>query len=243
MSNFKSALITGASSGIGAAIAIELARNNYQVALLGRRAHELQAVSEHINETGGLSVFFECDVSDQDSTKVITAKILSDFGSIDALICNAGINNDRNSIIDSDLESWKQIIDINFFGSLNMIRNVLPHMINQKRGTIIQICSLCGKRPSARAGSGYSVSKSAQSSLGICIGREVNNYGIRSSTIYPGEVNTELVRKVKTNYSKEKLNSILQPQDIATAVKFILSLPDRVNIAEMIIKPSSVDYA
>ncbi len=109
------------------------------------------------------------------------------------MICNAGTNVRNRSLESLDPADWDKMIATNLTGSFNLVHHVLPSMRERRNGLVIQICSISGIRASTLGGAGYSASKFGQSALGICLGREEGAHGIRSSVIYPGEVNTPIL--------------------------------------------------
>jgi NADP-dependent 3-hydroxy acid dehydrogenase YdfG len=169
-------------------------------------------------------------------------RVLDAFGKIDILICNAGTNVKNRSIESLDPDDWDRMIAINLTGAYNLVHAVLPSMRARGDGLVVQICSVSGKRASVLGGIGYSASKFGQSALGICLGREEGARGIRSTVIYPGEVNTPILDARPVPVGTERRESILQPADIAAAVKFLVELHPRAHVPELIIKPTVDDY-
>src|SRR6202044_3588442 len=141
-----------------------------------------------------------------------------------------------------DPTDWDRMIATNLTGSYNLVHSVLPSMRQKKNGLIIQICSVSGLRASTLGGAGYSASKFGQSALGICLGREEGPRGIRSSVIYPGEVNTPILDARPIPVGADRRSVILQPAEIAAAGKFLVELPPRAHVPELVIKPTVDDF-
>ncbi len=178
-----------------------------------------------------------CDVADRDQVKSMVDSVLTAFGAIDVLVCNAGTNVRNRSLEALDPADWDKMIATNLTGAFNLVHFVLPSMRKQGSGLVIQIDSISGKRSSVLGGAGYSASKFGQAALGVCLGREEGDKGIRSTVIYPGEVNTPILDARPVPVGQERRDVILQPDDIAAAVRFLVELHPRASVPELIIKP------
>ncbi|MFM1801308.1 MAG: hypothetical protein RJA81_660 [Planctomycetota bacterium] len=237
------AIITGAGTGIGQATAKRLAKDGFTVALLGRRSDVLEVTAAEILADGGKAVVVPCDVANRDSVAEAMRVLESQFTRFDVLVCNAGTNLPRRTLTELTPEDWDKLIDVNLTGAFNIVRAILPHMRKAKHGTVVQICSISGKRASTLGGIGYSAAKFGQSAMGICLAREERENGIRSTIIYPGEVNTPILEQRPQPVPDYRRPLILQPEDVAAAVGFVVSLPARANVLELLIKPTVDDYA
>jgi NADP-dependent 3-hydroxy acid dehydrogenase YdfG len=238
----QTALITGAGSGIGRSIAATLAGLGLRVALVGRDREKLERTRAVLAQ-GRDSVFLTaCDISDRSAVEACVERVLAAFGSIDVLVCNAGINVKNRSLKSLDASDWDQMIATNLTGSFNLVHFVLPSMRLRRNGLVIQICSVAGLRASTLGGAGYSAAKFGQSALGICLGREEGAHGIRSSVIYPGEVDTPILEARPVPVGPERRAVILQPEDIAAAVQFLVELNPRAHVPELVIKPTVDDF-
>jgi NADP-dependent 3-hydroxy acid dehydrogenase YdfG len=167
---------------------------------------------------------------------------LTAFDTIDVLVCNAGTNVKNRSLDSLEPPDWDRMIATNLTGAFNLVHHVLPSMRQRQNGLVIQICSVSGLRASTLGGAGYSASKFGQSALGICLGREEGARGIRSSVIYPGEVDTPILDARPIPVGPERRAVILQPEDIAAAVRFLVELHPRAHIPELVIKPTVDDF-
>ena len=139
------------------------------------------------------AVVATCDIADRCAVEAAVASVKAAFDTIDVLVCNAGTNVRNRSLEALDPGDWDRMIATNLTGSFNVLYYVLPMMRKQQNGLVIQICSISGMRASTLGGAGYSASKFGQAALGICVGREEGSRGIRSSVIYPGEVETPIL--------------------------------------------------
>jgi NADP-dependent 3-hydroxy acid dehydrogenase YdfG len=184
-----------------------------------------------------------CDITDRFAVRAVIDQINTAFETIDVLICNAGTNVRNRSLESLDPADWDEMIATNLTGAFNLVHHVLPSMRQRHNGLVIQICSVSGVRASTLGGAGYSASKFGQSALGICLGREEGAHGIRSSVIYPGEVNTPILDARPVPVGAERRTVILQPEDVAAAVKFLVELHPRAHVPELVIKPTVDDFA
>jgi NAD(P)-dependent dehydrogenase (short-subunit alcohol dehydrogenase family) len=248
------ALVTGAGSGIGQATAIGLAKIGLQVALVGRGPEKLEKTKALVGREDTLVE--PCDVADRAGVDAMARRVLSGFGgSIDVLVCNAGTNVRDRSLEKLSPDDWDKMIHTNLTGAFNLVHAFLPAMRKKGGGLIVQVCSIAGLRASLLGGAGaglrasllggagYSASKFGQAALGIGIGREEGPRGIRSSVIYPGEVNTPILDARPVPVPQERKDAILQPEDVASAVCFLVELHPRANIPELVIKPTVDDWA
>jgi len=235
------ALVTGAGSGIGRSTAVELAKLGLRVALVGRDAEKLEGTRKLVGAEGTLVE--PCDVADRAGVAAMASRVLEAFGgSIDVLVCNAGTNVRDRSLEKLSLDDWDRMIDTNLTGAFHLVHAFLPAMRAKGSGLIVQVCSIAGLRASLLGGAGYSASKFGQAALGIGIGREEGPRGIRSSVIYPGEVNTPILDARPVPVPQQRKDAILQPEDVAAAIGFLVQLPARAHIPELVIKPTVDDW-
>jgi NADP-dependent 3-hydroxy acid dehydrogenase YdfG len=159
------------------------------------------------------------------------------------LVNSAGVNVLRRSLAELSLEDWDAMLQVNASGAFYCLRAALPEMRQRRDGLIVNISSIAGIRSSLLGGIGYTASKFAMSAMGITAAREESKYGIRVTNIYPGEVDTPILEKRPTPVSDEHRARILQPDDVAAAVVMIACLPPRAHVSELVIKPTSQDFA
>jgi NADP-dependent 3-hydroxy acid dehydrogenase YdfG len=238
----KTALVTGGGTGIGLGIAIGLAQEGCRVAIAGRREDKLKVAAA--TYTGQPPLLMRAaDVGDLKSVEQLFRWADAELGPIDILVNSAGVNVLRRSMADLSPEDWDYMLRVNVSGAFYCMRAVLPQMRARHDGLIVNISSVAGKRSSLLGGVGYSASKFAMTALGITAAREESAHGIRISNVYPGEVNTPILDQRPTPVSAEHKAQILQPSDVAEAVVMIACLPPRAHVSELIIKPTSQDYA
>lgn len=224
----KNALITGAGKGIGRAIAIALAKEGVNVALLARTTSQLDEVAAEAKSHGVQAAVVTADVTDINSVNEAVRQATSGLGAIDILINNAGTAK-FGKFLELDPADWEQIIKVNLMGVYYVTRAVLPAMIERQTGDIINISSTAGQR-GAPVTSAYSASKFALVGLSESLMQEVRKHNIRVSTLTPSTVATELAIDLKlTDGNPDK---VMQPEDFAELIVAQLKLNRRVFIKE-----------
>jgi len=232
----KVALITGGGTGVGAAIAHTFAAAGAQVIIIGRRQEKLEATRATIM-VGKPVRALAVDVADRAQVAALIEAINRDFGQIDIVVNNAGVNIRARRLDEIKPEAWDYLMEVNTTGVFNLIHAVLPQMRARRDGLLITISSLSGIRPSTLAGVAYSASKHAANALMQVIALEEKDNGIRATVIAPGEINTPILDDRPVKVSDEHKARILQPEDVAAAALFVAGLPARVHVPELLIKP------
>jgi len=233
----KVAVVTGASSGIGAATSLLLANNGYRVLAAARRIDRLQELaSRHENIEAHV-----LDVTDQSSVNSFMQAIAGI--EIDVLVNNAGGAFDSSSVLDSDPEIWKKSFDVNVVGALRITKEIAPSMIKANKGHIVVLTSTAGHVAYENGGS-YVAAKFAERSLANTLRLELNGTPIRISEIAPGMVKTEEFAVVRNAGDKDKAAKVyegvehpLTAEDIAESIYWTVNLPAHVNIDSMVIRP------
>ncbi|MGV3508102.1 MAG: 3-ketoacyl-ACP reductase [Sphingobacteriaceae bacterium] len=224
----KNALITGAGKGIGKALAIALAKEGVNVALLARTASDLQAVADEVENEGVKAIIAVADVSDIKSVNTAVESAEASLGSIDILINNAGIAA-FGTFMELSPEEWEKILKVNLFGPYYTTRAVLPSMIERKTGDIVNISSTAGLKGAAQT-SAYSASKFGLIGLSESLMQEVRKHNIRVTTLAPSTVATELAFDLKlTDGNPEK---VMQAEDFAELIVSQLKLNRRVFVKD-----------
>lgn len=238
----KIALVTGATSGIGRATARILAKNNYKIILCGRREDRLSELEKELSEFTEIHTL-SFDVRDKKAVFESINSLPSDFSKIDVLINNAGNAHGLDSIQNGDLDDWDAMIDINVKGLLYVSKAIIPRMIEQKSGHIINIGSTAGKEV-YQNGNVYCATKFAVDALNKGMRMDLNPYGIRVGAIHPGMVETEF-SQVRFKGDSDRAANVykglkpLKPEDIADIIHFVVSRPYHVNIADLIVMPTA----
>ena len=238
----KNILITGATSGIGLAAAKKLANSKNNLILCGRRLYKLNEISNKLSEiTNILPLCF--DVSDKKEVNKVLENLPGEFSAIDILINNAGNAYGLDTIQDGSLDDWDNMIDSNVKGLLYVSRVIMPKMIEQKSGHIINIGSLAGREVYEK-GNIYCATKHAVNAISKAMRIDLNKTGIKVSEINPGLVETGFsnVRFKGDSDRAEKVYrgyKALQADDIADIIEFIINRPNHVNIADILVLPQA----
>ena len=234
-------LITGGGSGIGLACAKLFLEAGATVSIAGRDRQKLDNSAKELRGGERLSCH-AADVSDPDQAKSMVRAVEKKFGKIDVLVNNAGTNIKDRTFRQLTPEVWQKLIRTNLDGAFYCIHAVFPGMLARKNGLIININSIAGKRATPLGGLAYAASKFGMTALGIGLGAEEKDSGIRVTNIYPGEVDTPILEFRPTPVTDEHRQRILQPEDIARGVLYVAAQPPHVSIPELIIKPVSQAY-
>ena len=218
-------VITGASTGIGAATARRPAEFGYRVVLAARSEDKLEQLAE---ELGGAdrALAVRCDVADWEDQQALVAAALDRFGRLDAYFANAGFGAKRG-FLEESVEHWKSMIDTNVLGAALSIRASLPHFRERNRGHMILTSSVAGRR--ALPGSLYSATKHAVTAMGEALRQEVSDTDIKVTLIEPGMVDTP--------FFESRPTGALEADDIARAVMFALTQPAHVDVNEVLVRP------
>jgi NADP-dependent 3-hydroxy acid dehydrogenase YdfG len=238
----KVVIITGATSGIGEATAKLLAKDGAIIVLAGRRQDRLDSVALEISKFGGNALAIQTDVSKLDSVESLVSTVIKNYDRIDVLFNNAGVML-LGPVLDADLTDWQRMIDTNLYGLIWCTHAVLPHMIRQKGGHIVQTSSVAGR--TANAGSAvYNLTKWGVNAFTEALRQELVEHKIRTTLIEPGLVATELRDHITHMETKNQINDWansvrqLQSEDIAGAVRYALVQPDHVDVNEILIRPT-----
>ena len=237
----KTALVTGATSGIGRATAIELAKKGYQIIATGRRQERLEELKDLITEVPVYTMAF--DVRDKVAIEEAFDALPQAWQQIEVLVNNAGNAHGLSPIQTGDVDDWDAMIDINVKGLLYVSRAALPYMLKHNKGHIINIGSIAGKEVYAN-GNVYCASKFAVDALTKAMRLDLVQEGIKVSEINPGLVETEF-SEVRFKGDKDKAATVyqgyqaLQAQDIAELISFMVTRPAHVNLAEVLILPAA----
>ena len=240
----KYAIITGASSGFGAAMARVLAEEGFGLILLARRVERLQALQEELTSIAPDILSYGLDVRDLTAVEQWSEQLPSSIQKNTALLVNnAGLAAGRNTLDEGSTSDWEQMIDTNLKGLLYVTKAVLPWMKDQQSGTIVNITSIAGKEAYPQ-GNVYCATKAAVDQLTKSMRMDLLPHGIRVSSIAPGAAETEfsLVRFKGDAAAAKSVYQGFQPlvaQDIAETLRFIVTRPPHVSIHDVVIMPSA----
>jgi NADP-dependent 3-hydroxy acid dehydrogenase YdfG len=218
-------LVTGGSSGIGAATARHAAREGYRVVLAARSEDKIAALAQELGTDRALAV--RCDVTDWEDQQRMVSSALEAFGQLDVVFANAGFGAPRG-FLESDVEHWRAMVLTNVYGAALTIRATLP-AVRGTRGHVLLTGSVAGRR--ALPGSLYSATKWAVTAMGEALRQEVDGSGIRVTLIEPGMVDTP--------FFDNRPRGALEADDVARAVMFAVSQPPHVDVNEILIRPTA----
>ena len=232
-------LITGATSGIGHATAIEFAKKNHNLVITGRREDRLAAIAADLMSTYHIDVTALCfDVRDREACERAIESIDGGTG-VDVLVNNAGLASGFDFVHEGDLEDWDRMIDTNIKGLLFMTRLISPKMVERKSGHIINVCSTAGHEVYPR-GQVYCATKHAVDALTKGFRLDLHSHGIRVSQVSPAHVEETEFARVRFHWDTEKAKIYedfqpLKSSDVAEAVYFIASRPPHVNVQDVLL--------
>lgn len=248
---YRIALITGASVGIGKAVAMALAGQNMQLVLVARRMERLQELAQQIGERRCHLV--ACDVTDQQAMRAELARLPEEFREIDVLVNNAGMALGLETADKSDWGQWQQMIDTNCTALAWMTRQLLPGMVERNRGHVINLGSIAGTYP-YRGGNVYGATKAFVEQFSLNLKADLLGTGVRVTNIEPGLVGGSEFSLVRFSGDAERAGAVYQgldpllPEDVAEAVAWALRQPAHVNINRIELMPvcqapARTDYA
>jgi NAD(P)-dependent dehydrogenase (short-subunit alcohol dehydrogenase family) len=231
----KTAVVTGAGSGVGRAVALDLARRGWEVALIGRSEAKLAETARMVPE--GIFFIQVCDIGGEDAVAEMGLRIERAFGGIEVLVNAAGTNTRRRSLEVLSNEDYHALFGANLHGAYYCVQAFLPGMRLRQSGTIINVISDAAKQASPKAGPAYSASKAGLVGLTQAINAEERGRGIRACAILPGDIDTPLLDKRPAPPDAEARARMLRPEDVAECVRFCIDLPPHAIVEELLIRP------
>lgn len=241
------ALVTGASSGIGAATAISLAAQGAAVGLAARRRDRLEALAERITKDGGRAQVRETDVTDEEQAKAMVDQTVEEFGRLDILVNNAGVML-LGPILDAPTEEWRRMVNLNVLGLLYCTHAALPHLLSaasedpRNVADVVNVSSVAGRV--ARLGSGvYNATKFGVVAFSESLRQEVTTRHVRVTIIEPGAVLTELATHLRPEILEQQARNfadveMLRSEDISDAVTYAVTRPRHVALNEILVRPT-----
>ena len=239
----KTALVTGASSGIGRSTALALAEAGASVALVARRAERLKDLAAQIEAGGGQALARAADVTDEQDASRAVQDAVDHFGRLDILVNAAGMTQ-TGKVENGDLADWRYVFELNFWAAFSTARAAIPALKANGGGDIVNISSTAGRRAVGATFGPYAASKFALTAFNESLRAEVTLAGIRVSIIEPGATATEIHEHIKDEKVREftrnhvEKDGAMQADDVAAAVVFVVSLPRHVNVSQLMIRPS-----
>jgi NADP-dependent 3-hydroxy acid dehydrogenase YdfG len=239
------ALVTGASSGIGAATASALATQGAAVALAARRGDRLEAVAAGIRGQGGTALVLECDITDQQQATGAVERTVTELGRLDSLVNNAGVML-LGPVAGAPASEWQQMVELNLLGLLYCAHAALPHLLHAAAGgprqvaDMVNISSVAGR--AARNGNGvYALTKHGVGAFSESLRQEMAKRYVRVSLVEPGATATELASHNRPEVLQSISNQFgqrMEAEDIADAITYIVTRPRHVAVNEMLIRPT-----
>jgi len=222
----RTALITGASSGIGRLLALRLAREGARVALVARRESELEALAAEVRDQSGEALVLPCDVADQTQATAAAQRAVDHFGAIGLLFNNAGYGGQR-TFLEWDVEDMERIMRVNYFGTLYFTKALLPQMVERKRGWMVFISSVTGRIASPEK-TAYAASKFAMTGFAEALSLEMENTGVHVLTVYPGVIRTPFhTPQMLADMPQKARESMIEPEGLVDAIFGALAKGDR----------------
>lgn len=243
----KVAIVTGASSGIGEATALELAEEGAKVALVARREERLKKLADKITARGGEAVCIVADISDLDKAQQAVHQTYDAFGRIDILVNSAGVMF-LSSIAEANIIDWQNMIQLDLLSLMAMSKTALSYMEGQSSGHIVNISSVMGRTIWGGRSSGYSAAKWGVGAFSEALRQESIQNNVRVTLIEPGAVDTELSHKITNPAVKEEVLGYvenveaLQSEDVASAILYAVIQPNRVNVNEILLRPLKQEF-
>jgi NADP-dependent 3-hydroxy acid dehydrogenase YdfG len=238
----KVAVVTGASSGIGEATVRALAAEGAAVVAGARRKERLDGLVEEVTQDGGRAVAVECDVTDEEQAHDLVHRAVEEYGRIDILVNNAGVM--LLSTVGKGLsDQWRQMFEVNVMGLLYATDAAIGHMKEQRSGHLVNISSVAGRKVTRDSSGVYAGTKHAVGAISEGLRQELLEDNIRVTIVEPGAVDTELPDHITDEDARESLSGLLklerlQAEDIAEAIVYAVTQPDRVSVNEILIRPT-----
>jgi len=231
----KVAWITGAGTGIGAGAAACLAREGMRVVLSGRRRQQLDDVASKLRAETCVAPL---DVADRKAVNATFEQLLAKFGRVDVLVSSAGVNARNRHWHHLAADDWDRVIRVDLDGAFYCAKAVLPTMVAQKDGLIVNVSSWAGKYPSMLTGPAYSAAKHALNAMTESLNMEAGIHGVRATALCPGEVATPILDNRPVPTSAEEKARMVQSDDCGEIIAFLARMPTHVCINELTVSPT-----
>ncbi len=236
----KTAVVTGGGTGIGRAIAMDLAAAGAHVVVVGRRSAPLAETVAAISAAQGSAEAVSADLTQQTEIDGLASRLLDQSGAaVDILVNNAGANSSVRSTRYIDEREWQTVMDINMRAPAMLTRALLAPMVERGNGDVVMISSMAAISPGVMAGAVYSASKSAARSYMEVLAQEVRNRGVRCITIFPGEVDTAILDERALPPTAQARSQVMQPEDVSSMVLMALALPRRAMVTELAVSATA----
>ncbi len=232
-------IITGGGSGMGKATAFTMAQEGAKVVLFGRTESKVTAVAEEVRDQGGTAKAYGVDVADYDAVFSAIGVTLDAFGRVDVLVNSAGHSSPHRKLLTTTPDEVQSVIDSNLVGTIYCTQAVMPAMLEADSGTIVNISSLAGVTPGLLGGMIYSAVKAAVINFTGFLNDEFKDTGVRASCVIPGEVDTPILDNRPVVPDDAARATMVTSEDVAEAITLIARLPQKSNIPELVIRPTT----
>jgi NAD(P)-dependent dehydrogenase (short-subunit alcohol dehydrogenase family) len=233
----RTAVVTGAGSGVGQAIALALAKQGWRVGLIGRRPEALHETVKLARPPGSQFLVCPCDVGNASVVEQMGRRVLAEFGEVEVLVNAAGTNAPRRALEVLSLFDYHAMIATNLNGAYYCVQAFLPQMRARKSGTIVNIVSDAGKQASPKAGPAYVMSKFGLAGLTQAINAEERVHGVRACAVFPGDIDTPLLERRPAPPDAAARARMMKSEDIAECAMLCINLPSRVIVEEIVVRP------
>ena len=230
------AVVTGAGSGVGRAVVIELAKRGFAIALIGRREEPLRETTA-LADSRERKLAVSCNIADPHDVERMAERVRRELGDPSVLVNSAGTNIARRGLAELSIDDYRQVIDVNLNGAFFVTHAFLPAMRKHGSGTIVHVVSDAGVSANRISGAAYIASKFGLVGLTATINAEERNNGIRATAILPGEINTPLLDRRAVPPPLEARAKMLQAEDVAACVMLAIDLPERAVVEQLLVKP------
>lgn len=233
----KVVLVAGASSGMGRATALAVARTGGHAVLAARTGDALKELAREVESDGGTATVEPVDLTRHEDSRALVERLQTQFDRIDAVVVTVGTNIKARALSQLTPESWADMLAINLTASFNITQAIMPVFREQQDGLLIYISSSAAKKPDP-SGIAYQATKAGLVGLAHGTMEEERGNGVRTTVVFPGLTDTPMVLKRPTPTPPEVLAKALQPEDVAAACMFVLQLPARAHVPELVLYPS-----
>ena len=240
MAETRTAIVTGASSGVGAATALALAEIGMDVALVARRVERLDHLASRVARHGRSVSVVAADLTDANAAERAMSEALHEMGQVDVLVNCVGTNVPKRALSELSVEDWDLLVSANLSAVFYCVHAVLPAMRARGSGLIVSVSSVAGIRASPLSGAAYSAAKAGLNMLSACINVEEGSNGIRSCIVAPGDIDTELLERRPHPPTDEQRARMLRPEDVAAIIVSVVQQPERVLLEQVEVRPRPV---
>lgn len=235
----KVAVVTGAGSGVGRAVVVELAKRGYDVALVGRREEPLRETIA-LAKGGGRMLAAPCDIGDAGDVARMASRVRAELGDPSVVVNSAGTNVARRALAELSIDDYRQVLDVNLNGAFYVTHAFLPAMRRSGGafgGTIVHVVSDAGTSANRISGAAYIASKFGLVGLTATINAEERDRGVRATAVLPGEINTPLLDRRPVPPPQDARVKMLQAEDVAACVMLAVDLPPRAVVEQLLVRP------